>query len=145
MEVFSCERSFPVDRSAPLSARQFVAGTAACHIEDVDTAALVLLVSELVTNSVIHGGGTVPIEVGVTVGDRLRVEVTDHGGSFRLGSFGRRRAGMGFGLYLVEQLADGWGMSMDGVTRVWFELARRSQPATQSFEQSRRQPTMQLQ
>ena len=123
MEVFSCERSFPVDRSAPLAARQFVAGTAAVHVEDVDTAA-VLLVSELVTNSVIHGGGTTPIEVGVTIGDRLRVEVTDHGSCFRLGSLGRRKGGLGFGLYIVEQLADAWGMSMDGVTRVWFELAR---------------------
>lgn len=124
-----------MDRTAPLAARQFVAGTAACYADDVDTAALVLLVSELVTNSVIHGGGTVPIEVGVTVGERLRVEVTDHGGSFRLGSLGRRRGGVGFGLYLVEHLADAWGMTMDGATRVWFELATRSSAP------SLRQPT----
>jgi anti-sigma regulatory factor (Ser/Thr protein kinase) len=129
MEVFSCERSFPVDRFAPLAARQFVAGMASCYADDVDTAALVLLVSEVVTNSVIHGGGTVPIEVSVMVGDRLRVEVTDHGECFRVGSLGRRKSGVGFGLYIVEQLADAWGMSIDGVTRVWFELSRVRAPA----------------
>jgi anti-sigma regulatory factor (Ser/Thr protein kinase) len=86
-----------------------------------------LLVSELVTNSVRHArapGG--PIEVRAAVdGTTLRVEITDRGPGFEPPP---PRApstveASGWGLYLVERVADRWGTtSADGRTCVWFEL-----------------------
>jgi anti-sigma regulatory factor (Ser/Thr protein kinase) len=85
-----------------------------------------LLVSELVTNSIRHAGlatGTV-IEVGVRVRPRqIRVEVTDPGPGFDpkpvTPSFYQTG---GWGLYLVEQLSDRWGVIRGKATTVWFEL-----------------------
>jgi anti-sigma regulatory factor (Ser/Thr protein kinase) len=89
-----------------------------------------LLVSELVTNAVRHAGlrrGD-RIRLVVRVGDRdVRVEVHDPGRGFarRPPSPDPARAS-GWGLYLVEELADRWGV--DGAGRgtcVWFELDGR--------------------
>jgi anti-sigma regulatory factor (Ser/Thr protein kinase) len=83
-----------------------------------------LLVSELVTNCVVHGRGDHPVKV-VLCGDegKLHVEVRNQGPGFvpRPGAVGSAEGG-GFGLFLVEQLADRWGISSDGFTSVWFEL-----------------------
>lgn len=86
-----------------------------------------LLVSELVTNAIRHAhagpGATVRLIVQADA-DRLRVEVHDHGGGFSpsVPDPDPTRAG-GWGLYLVEQLADRWGVDGANGTRVWFELA----------------------
>jgi hypothetical protein len=32
--------------------------------------------------------------------------------------------GSGWGLFLVEQLSDRWGVELNGATQVWFELVR---------------------
>jgi anti-sigma regulatory factor (Ser/Thr protein kinase) len=87
-----------------------------------------LLVSELVTNSVRHGAGGPGAHVGVralTVDDALRVEVRDAGPGFRPRSIGSSADRSGYGLWLVEQLAERWGIQRDGYTHVWFELDRR--------------------
>jgi anti-sigma regulatory factor (Ser/Thr protein kinase) len=85
-----------------------------------------LLVSELVTNSVKHAqvgpDGSIDLLVGVSDGG-LRVEVSDDGHGFRPARVGP--AGdltCGWGLYLVDALADGWGVAPGKPTRVWFEL-----------------------
>jgi integral membrane sensor domain MASE1/anti-sigma regulatory factor (Ser/Thr protein kinase) len=87
-----------------------------------------LLVSELVTNSVRHSqtGAADEIELRVAVfADRLRVEVSDRGAGFdRKVRVPERGSGSGWGLYLVDQLADRWGVSRDDSTRVWFEIDR---------------------
>ena len=94
--------------------------------------ALRLLVTELVTNSVRHAGlrSDASIHVVVTrAPDRVRVEVTDPGRGF-----GRRPPAQhppeeaGWGLFLVDRVADRWGVSEDGGTLVWFELDRRVRP-----------------
>lgn len=85
-----------------------------------------LLVSELVTNSVRHGRlgpeQTVALRARIS-GHVLRVEVTDDGRGF---AFAPRTAASaddsGWGLYLVERIADRWGISADPATTVWFEL-----------------------
>lgn len=85
-----------------------------------------LLVSELVTNSVRHSH-TSPqeaVELEIDVDPRtVRVEVRDHGTGFEPRRRGpdKRKVG-GWGLYLVEQLADRWGVACNSVTRVWFEI-----------------------
>jgi anti-sigma regulatory factor (Ser/Thr protein kinase) len=92
-----------------------------------------LLVSELVTNSVRHAGlsASQPIMVQAEVdGGRLHVEVRDEGRGFEWPSRPPDALGNeGWGLFLVAQLADRWGLLDDGATTVWFELAlRRDRP-----------------
>ena len=85
-----------------------------------------LLVSEVVTNSIRHGG-VGPIELRVWVNPRtVRVEVEDRGPGFEpsLGD-GEEDRGSGWGLLLVERLTARWGVVASATTTVWFELERR--------------------
>lgn len=85
-----------------------------------DTAAL--LTSEVVTNAVIHGEGTVLVRAH-TGGGRLRVEVQDDGDGAPVVSQAGREAEGGRGLALVAALADDWGVQLvPGGKYVWFEL-----------------------
>lgn len=93
---------------------------------------VILVVSELVTNSVRHSDAATgcPIEVGIELNDReLRVEVCDYGSaqarqSVRVIPFNPGVGGMG--LRLVGALADAWGVGGDGQTCVWARFARPS-------------------
>ena len=88
-----------------------------------------LLVSELATNSVRHAGCDEAGEISMTalVDDRcVRLRVCDDGTGFD--EKGRPqprtdRAG-GYGLLLVDRLADRWGVQRNGGFCVWFEVAR---------------------
>ncbi len=85
-----------------------------------------LLVTELVTNSVKHARADT-VSLIVTVKDTsVRTEVRDEGPGFdpsTTGAPGNDRGG--WGLFLVERLADRWGTARDATgTRVWFELRR---------------------
>src|SRR5918997_4924161 len=85
-----------------------------------------LLVSELVTNSVRHSNAHARdvVHMSVTVTESsLRVEVADPGQGFepQPRDADRTRPG-GWGLYLVDQLSDRWGVGRDHLTRVWFEM-----------------------
>lgn len=88
---------------------------------------LQLLISEVVTNAVVHGGagGTAPIEVKLAlVGRCVAVEVTNTGPPFGYtpGLPADTELG-GRGLALVDALAERWGTTHeDGRTTVWFEL-----------------------
>ena len=82
-----------------------------------------LLVSELVSNAVKYGGEG-PLElVVVSQPGSLRVEVTDRGAGFAAEPRDTRDVHTpgGWGLHLVETLADDWG-SFEGSTHVWFEM-----------------------
>jgi anti-sigma regulatory factor (Ser/Thr protein kinase) len=88
-----------------------------------------LLVSELVTNSIRHGGLAAgqDIELRADVrGSALHVEVRDPGRGFEPQP---RTAGAeqdaGWGLFLVGRLAERWGVINDGSTMVWFEIPLR--------------------
>jgi anti-sigma regulatory factor (Ser/Thr protein kinase) len=88
-----------------------------------------LMVSELVTNSLRHAelGDADAIRLAVGVSDAtVRVEVSDPGKGFDPVEDvptdpGRRT---GWGLFLVETLADRWGVDRSRGTCVWFELDR---------------------
>jgi anti-sigma regulatory factor (Ser/Thr protein kinase) len=83
----------------------------------LDTA--VLLISELVTNAVIHGTGEI----------RLMIDLGRGGARFAVSDEGHGRPAVrpepgpdgGWGLRLVGQLARRWGVR-EGETQVWFEL-----------------------
>jgi anti-sigma regulatory factor (Ser/Thr protein kinase) len=88
-----------------------------------------LLVSELVTNSVLHGGAgpndLVHLNVNLPDG-RVRVEICDDGGEWtrqtRSPSLDSDKAAGGWGLMLVGAIADSWGVSAGERTCVWFEI-----------------------
>jgi len=87
-----------------------------------------LLVSELVTNAVRHANlsdGDVILLVVEVADSALRVEVHDPGGGFVPTAPAPDPARpSGWGLYLVAELADRWGVDSDERTLVWFELDR---------------------
>ena len=82
-----------------------------------------LLVSELVTNAVRHADGEAVRLVVALDGGTLRIEVHDPGNGFTLKPppDDPLRAS-GWGLVLVEELADRWGVEGSPRTRVWFEM-----------------------
>jgi anti-sigma regulatory factor (Ser/Thr protein kinase) len=85
-----------------------------------------LLVTELIANSVKHAR-TDAVGLNVVIGrGAVLVEVRDEGPGFEPAD---RTAGQdkasGWGLFLVDRLADRWGVAReDAATRVWFELRR---------------------
>ena len=87
-----------------------------------------LLVSELVTNAVRHANlasGDVIDLVIELLDHTLRVEVHDPGGGFVPSTPAPDPVRpSGWGLYLVAELADRWGVDSDEETLVWFELDR---------------------
>jgi anti-sigma regulatory factor (Ser/Thr protein kinase) len=89
-----------------------------------------LLVSELVTNAIRHAGleDYHVIRLVVVTGDRaLRIEVCDPGKGFELSEPEPDPARpSGWGLYLVRELSDRWGVERTEETRVWFELDREA-------------------
>jgi anti-sigma regulatory factor (Ser/Thr protein kinase) len=86
-----------------------------------------LLLTELINNAVIHGSRGPLDEISVDVfdwGTRVRVEVRDDGAGFtwREPPDDPARA-TGYGLVLVEAVADRWGIDTSSdQTCVWFEL-----------------------
>ena len=85
-----------------------------------------LVVSELVTNSVLHSGKPardwVDMDVDVRPG-RVRVEVVDHGRGFDAEAKRASTHETGRGLTIVQKLADRWGSRHTSTTTVWAELA----------------------
>ena len=112
----------PCTPSAPARARgalnQMEGRISADRMRDVR-----LLVSELVTNAVRHAGGEAVRLIVALTGGTLRIEVHDPGHGFvhRPPSDDPLRAS-GWGLVLVEELSDRWGIDHNPRTRVWFEM-----------------------
>ena len=85
-----------------------------------------LLVTELVTNSVTHARADNVILKVLVANKAVWTEVTDEGPGFDPGD-GNYPAEEhpGWGLFLVERLANRWGVNHEGrSTKVWFELLR---------------------
>ena len=126
MEEEMVEMRLSPSAEAPVAARRSLERvTGGLDSHAVET--LRLLVSELVTNSVRHAGldssQWIDLRVEPTP-EAVRVSVSDPGRGFDRPSSPRAGDASGWGLYLVEQMADRWGVSQDGVTSVWFEIDR---------------------
>ncbi|MCA1679379.1 MAG: ATP-binding protein, partial [Actinobacteria bacterium] len=80
-----------------------------------------MLVSELVTNALVHGGGRLILRMCLDE-DRLLVEVCDRRSEFK-GKLLRSDVGQtgGWGMGIVRDLSSRWGAN-DAMTHVWFEL-----------------------
>jgi anti-sigma regulatory factor (Ser/Thr protein kinase) len=90
-----------------------------------------LLVSELVTNCVQHASvgpeDSIRLAVGIS-GEIVRVEVSDDGPGFDAPDpMPDAETDSGWGLFLVNQLADRWGVEPKSDGCVWFEIDRSNQ------------------
>jgi anti-anti-sigma factor len=83
-----------------------------------------LMVSELVNNALLHGIGTISLRIDVET-NGVRVEVADQG-NVALAPSPTPGAHGGWGLRIVDELADDWGVS-ERSTRVWFRLIHPGQ------------------
>ena len=86
-----------------------------------------LLVSELVTNSILHAGVSPEEAITVTVtvqGGLARGEVRDRGHGFEPPHQPVPKPDLagGWGLYIVDKVADRWGVAHTGSKSVWFEI-----------------------
>ncbi len=110
------------DATSVRDARQLIAEASSAFSQEVRDAA-VLLVGEIVTNAVVHGGGWFLLEVDVAP-TRIRVEVTDStpGSPRVLRMTGEREHGRG--MAIVDTLASAWGTEHLGSHKVvWFEIS----------------------
>jgi anti-sigma regulatory factor (Ser/Thr protein kinase) len=88
-----------------------------------------LLVSELATNSVRHAGCDEEREISMTAAvddECVRLRLCDGGSGFDEDHVPdpQPERGAGYGLVLVDRLADRWGVMRDGGFCVWFEVRR---------------------
>ena len=123
------EAHFPPDVRAIRSARRLVADQLAeWELGDAD-GVTVLLVSELMTNAVMHARTTVALVIAVADGVvEVAVEDSDGRAIPQLRGTGRLRvvasewdAEHGRGLYLVDSLATEWGIEqLESGKHVWF-------------------------
>lgn len=149
-QVYSPERE-PVAISRRFAAEPRAAGAARRALEapllDLDPAQFqvaALLTTELIANAIDHSRtgtcGSVRLEIVLT-DERLRVEVGDDGPGFvPAPRSADAPLDSHWGLHLVEELADRWGVVAEPETLVWFELytwlspevVHRSQPSHQN-------------
>jgi anti-sigma regulatory factor (Ser/Thr protein kinase) len=113
----------------PAQARRIIADELSALLPRHTLDEIKLMVSELVTNGIVHGRreDDTTLMLDLCVNGDIRCGVLDHGPGFaaRVGQSESR--GAGWGLRLVERLADRWGMRCSKQqTEVWFECATGS-------------------
>jgi two-component sensor histidine kinase len=117
------QRRFAATDGAPADARRW--GVELLQLEGDAAIDLAILVSELVTNSLLHAGLStdqdIVVRAGWTGSDTVHVEVCDEGGRFDKPSASAGRTGGGRGLQIVAALCADWGVHHDGVTLLWFD------------------------
>lgn len=113
-------RSFPGEATSIAAARRFVAGELGDVGERLD--AILLLVSELATNSVLHAASAFRLSVRRT-SDEVCVEVADEGAGSPSQQPHDVTAPSGRGLQIVEALSDEWGVRDQPPGKVvWFTV-----------------------
>jgi signal transduction histidine kinase len=112
---------------APERARSWIESAASWLPAELEST-LLLLTCELVNNAVRHGGAgedhVIELELSALEEGSVRVQVSDPGVGF---DHAPRDQPIdepgGWGLVLIESMAERWGVEHDDRTRVWFELA----------------------
>jgi anti-sigma regulatory factor (Ser/Thr protein kinase) len=113
--------SFPASPASAREARSFLCQVLPDDAEpDLDV--ILLLLTELVTNAVIHARTPVHVQVAVD-GPRVRIDVQDDAPNPPVRRAATPESLNGRGLLLLDRLADRWGFepSPSGKT-VWFEV-----------------------
>jgi len=111
-------------------AREIALEAAQDHLDPDRLNEFVVMVSEAISNTVRHGqpeddggiGLRLDFEDGV-----IRAAVTDGAPAFNsIDAFAV--GGSHHGLFILDGLADRWGLSLDGKKAVWFEVDTRAKP-----------------
>jgi anti-sigma regulatory factor (Ser/Thr protein kinase) len=125
MVAHSLDLSLPSEPGSVARARTQLCDALKPDFDEEQVETVRLLVSEVVTNAVRHGGNGDSVELSAHWNSEVRVSVCDHGNGFspspRMGALDEPG---GFGLYLVGRLADRWGVETDDGTTVWFVVRR---------------------
>src|SRR3954464_13726226 len=105
--VGTLDLSLPPEPGSVAEARTRVLEAVAPELDEAQGHTLRLLVSEVVTNAVRHGGSRGPGEVHAHWNSEVMIEVIDHGTGFTPGPrSGPLEEPGGFGLFLLGSLAD---------------------------------------
>ncbi|MER7955879.1 ATP-binding protein [Streptomyces sp. NPDC096030] len=117
-------------------ARSRLAGSGIEHDEPL-AETLVLLISELVTNAVVHTGCPAVLRMlfggGCPEAGTVRVEVADSSGRPPMPRHAQGEDTNGRGLELVDGLADRWGWQREGAGKsIWCEVDRGVTKASQA-------------
>jgi len=134
-QLLEASQRFEQDTQTPRAARRFVA-QALSDWDDGEgdlTDTVNLLVSELVTNAVLHAGSDVEVMVRLTA-TAARIEVTDASGDSIAPRDATSEEDSGRGLALVGSLAHRWGVrpATGGGKTVWFEVQRSPEDSAQT-------------
>jgi two-component sensor histidine kinase len=120
----------PLTAAAAGTVRHAIADALADRVADRAVADAQLILSELVTNSLRHAGlgSDAILRVAASVCDgMLRLEVDNDGMSGTVATRDPSVTG-GFGLNIVQMLAQTWGVERDGRTKVWVEMLAWPRP-----------------
>lgn len=129
------------DRQAPSVARAAASGR--CDGLELGTSlceTLALLVSEVVSNAVLHSSAPPDTPIVLTTSvteDTVRVTVTDTGDGFVPRPRKPEMTQGGYGLYILEKTVRRWGVDRVGGTRVWFELPRTARSSREIEEEGK--------
>lgn len=107
----------------PALARRIIADELSARVPARVLDDVQLMVSELVTNGIVHGAAEddAPVMLDVCVNGSIRCRVLDVGQGFLTRPVRHEGPG-GWGLRVVEELADRWGVQCSPHrTEVWFE------------------------
>jgi anti-sigma regulatory factor (Ser/Thr protein kinase) len=116
--------TLPASVAAPARARAFARQAVAGRLRAVPLEDVTLVVSELVTNAVLHGLGDVTLAVSMNDDDAVHVEVGDDQPDLADATMQAPDAESGRGLLLVSRLADRWGVRPErGGKVVWADVA----------------------
>ena len=131
------QHRLPHSATSVIRARRLAEEAAASRVPQMQRDDFVLMVSEAVSNAVLHGRPMADGRIGLKFENHeggLRGVVTD-GGSGSSASGGgswsaagaERASGAGarlhhYGLSIIDTLSSRWGVTVDGVTDVWFEV-----------------------
>jgi serine/threonine-protein kinase RsbW len=121
-----------------------LAEEAASRVPSAQKDDFVLMVSEAVSNAVLHARPMADGRIGLSFENHngaLRGMVTDGGSWSSTASGGgswsaaeaERAAGAGarlhhYGLSIIDTLSSRWGVTVDGVTNIWFEVDAQAGP-----------------
>jgi anti-sigma regulatory factor (Ser/Thr protein kinase) len=125
------ELELPAEPSSPQIAREAIAHLGPLPPDLLERAKLIT--SELVTNGVRHGNAEPGAHIRLSAELHptfLRIEVESPAAPSRptMQARGELRSS-GYGLIIVDALADRWGSSVAGPVRVWCELGLEATPA----------------
>lgn len=124
--VDTARERFPADLKSVRLARRFVADVLESWGFDEIEDSAALLVSELVTNAIVHAHSSVELAVHLRP-FRIRVEVIDTAREHVRRRDAKDDEQSGRGMALIEALAVAWGVdSLLAGKSVWFEMARPS-------------------